>query len=85
MSTPGAGPLDPIRAAMAAGRPADVLQASQALLQDSEGGQPAAGDVDLEAVAGLLDEEDEDENAGYGQIMLSMTRNPRRQRPDLPS
>jgi hypothetical protein len=42
-------------------------------------------DVDLEAVAGLLDEEDEDENAGYGQIMLSMTRNPRRQRPDLPS
>jgi len=58
---------------------------AQALLQDSEGGQPAAGDVDLEAVAGLLDEEDEDENAGYGQIMLSMTRSPRRQRPDLPS
>jgi hypothetical protein len=57
---------------------------AQALLQDAEGGRAAAGDVDLEAVADLLDEEDEDENAGYGQIMLSMTRSPRRQRPDPP-
>ena len=54
---------------------------AQAQEQDSHGGQPVAADVDLEAVAGLLDEEDEDDDAGYGQIMLSMTRNPRRQRP----
>jgi hypothetical protein len=32
-------------------------------------------------VAGLLDEEDEDDGAGYGQIMLSVPRQPRRQRP----
>ena len=54
---------------------------AQAQEHDSHGGQPVAADVDLEAVAGLLDEEDEDDDAGYGQIMLSMTRNPRRQRP----
>ena len=55
---------------------------AQAQEHDSHGGQLVAADVDLEAVASLLDEEDEDEDdAGYGQIMLSMTRNPRRQRP----
>jgi hypothetical protein len=47
--------------------------------------QPAPGEADLEQVADLLgyeDEEDEeDEEMGYGQIMLSMTRNPRRGRP----
>ena len=37
------------------------------------------GEVDLESVAGLLDDEDEDDqDAAYGQIMVSMTRTPRR-------
>jgi hypothetical protein len=54
---------------------------AQALEHDSHGGEPVAADIDLEAVAGLLDEEEDDEDAGYGEIMLSMTRNPRRQRP----
>jgi hypothetical protein len=35
----------------------------------------AVGDVNIERVARLLDEDDE-EDAGYGQIMVSMTRNP---------
>jgi hypothetical protein len=33
-------------------------------------------DVNIEQVASLLDEDDED--AGYGQLMVSMTRNQRR-------
>jgi hemoglobin-like flavoprotein len=37
-----------------------------------------APDVELEPVAGLLD--DEDDEVGYGQIMLSMTLNSRRDR-----
>jgi hemoglobin-like flavoprotein len=37
-----------------------------------------APDVELEPVAGLLDEEDDE--VGYGQIMLSMTLNSRRDR-----
>ena len=41
------------------------------------------GDVDLESVGSLLDDEDEDED-GYGQIMVSMTRNSRRERPRPP-
>jgi len=59
---------------------------AEASLHDPHGTQPVAADVDLEAVAGLLDDEDDDEedDAGYGQIMLSMTRNTRRQRPDQP-
>jgi hypothetical protein len=60
---------------------AEAQAQAQAQEHDSHGGQPVAADVDLEAVAGLLDEEDEDDDAGYGEIMLSMTRNPRRQRP----
>ena len=60
---------------------AQAQEQAQAQEHDSHGGQPVAADVDLEAVAGLLDEEDEDDDAGYGQIMLSMTRNPRRPRP----
>lgn len=39
------------------------------------------GDVNLESVANLLDDED-DEDTGYGQIMLGMTR-PRRDPPRL--
>jgi hemoglobin-like flavoprotein len=54
--------------------------AAEAQAQEDDG-EPVAADVDLEAVAGLLDEEDEDDDAGYGQIMLSVPRQPRRQRP----
>ena len=39
------------------------------------------GDVDLESVGSLLDDEEED-NVGYGQIIVSMTRNSRRERRD---
>jgi hypothetical protein len=41
-----------------------------------------AGDVDMQSVQGLLDDEDDedDEDAGYGQIMLSMTLDKRRDR-----
>jgi hypothetical protein len=41
-----------------------------------------AGDVDMKSVRGLLDDEDDegDEDAGYGQIMLSMTLDKRRER-----
>jgi Sodium:solute symporter family len=41
-----------------------------------------AGDVDMQSVRGLLDDEDDegDEDAGYGQIMLSMTLDKRRER-----
>jgi hypothetical protein len=68
-------------ARLEAARQAAAEAQAQALEHDSHGGRPVAADVDLETVAGLLDEEDEDDDAGYGQIMLSMTRNPRRQRP----
>ena len=43
-----------------------------------------AGEVDLESVAGLLDQENQldqdDQDAGYGQIRVSMTRPHRRDR-----
>jgi hypothetical protein len=59
----------------AAGRRAAAQQAaSQA--------HAVAGDVDLESVAPLLDDEDDDEDVGYRQIMTGMTRNPRRERPE---
>ena len=49
------------------------------LSRDSHGGHTqVVGDVNLESVASLLDGED-DENVGYGQIMISMTRNARRE------
>jgi hemoglobin-like flavoprotein len=39
-------------------------------------------DVDLETVATLLDDEDEEDQAsGYGQIMMSMTRSTKKERP----
>lgn len=43
--------------------------------------QRGAADVDVTAVAGLLDEEDEEDEdgPGYGQIMLGMTLNQRRE------
>jgi hypothetical protein len=57
-----------------------AAERAQALLHDPHGGRGAAGDVDLEAVSALLeDEDDEDDDTGYGQIMVSMT-NPRRER-----
>ena len=60
---------------------------AQALALYPEGRhRDAAGDVNLEKVADLLDDEDEDDagDPGYGQIMVSMTRNRRRDphRPD---
>jgi hypothetical protein len=52
----------------------------KALSRDSRGGHTQMiGDVNPEPAAGLLDDDD-DENVGYGQIMVSMTRN-RRQEP----
>lgn len=45
--------------------------------------QPGGGDVDLESAGRLLDDEDDDQ-PGYGQIMVSMTRNQRRERPQQP-
>jgi hypothetical protein len=51
----------------------------KALSRDSRGGHTqVVGDVNRESVANLLD--DDDDNVGYGQIMVSMTRN-RRQEP----
>jgi hypothetical protein len=44
-----------------------------ALARDNQ----VVADVNLESVANLLDDEDDDDT-GYGQIMLGMTRNPRR-------
>jgi hypothetical protein len=46
--------------------------------------QPGGGDVDLESAGKLLDDEDDEGEAGYGQIMVSMTRNQRRERPQHP-
>jgi hypothetical protein len=51
----------------------------EALSRDIPGGHVA--DVNLESVASLLDDDD-DEDTGYGQIMLGMTR-PRRDPPRL--
>ena len=70
-----------LEAARNAAAEAQAQAQAQALEHQAHGGEPVAADVDLETVAGLLDEEDEDDDAGYGQIMLSMTRNPRRHRP----
>ena len=57
-------------------------EAEQAAVQGPPGGHLPMpdGDVDLESVGSLLDDEDEDD-VGYGQIMVSMTRNSRRERP----
>jgi hypothetical protein len=66
----------------AAQRAAAELEATRvkALSRDSRGGHTqVVGDVNLESVANLLDDE-ENENVGYGQIMVSMTRNQRRSR-----
>ena len=56
--------------------------ANLAAVQGPHDGHPPMpdGDVDLESVGSLLDDEDDDD-IGYGQIMVSMTRNPRRERP----
>jgi hypothetical protein len=57
----------------------------KALSRDSRGGHTQmVGDVNLESVASLLDDDD-NENVGYGQIMVSMTRNPRQEPPRRPS
>ena len=71
---------DRLEAARQAAAEAQAQAPAQAVEHHAHDGEPVAADVDLEAVAGLLDEEDEDDDAGYGQIMLSMTRNPRHHR-----
>ncbi len=54
----------------------------QALSRDSRGGHSqVVGDVNLESVANLLDDDDDDADVGYRQIMVSMTRNQRREPP----
>lgn len=67
-------------------REAAQREAARALARDPRASHPRpAGDVDLEMVADLLDDdEEEDDDSGYGQIMLSMTRNQRRHRPQRP-
>jgi hypothetical protein len=45
--------------------------------------QPEDGEPEQEREAGLLDEEDDDDT-GYGQIMVSMTRAARRDQPPYP-
>jgi hypothetical protein len=52
-----------------------AAEQAQALAQDP------AGDTPIEAAADLPGEADEDGDAGPGQIMLGLTRNPRRPRP----
>jgi hypothetical protein len=53
----------------------------EALSRDSRGGHTqVVGDVNLESVANLL-EDDEDEGGNLGRIMIAMTRNPRREPP----
>jgi hypothetical protein len=64
-------------------RAAAVREAARvkALSQDPRGGHmQVVADVNIESVASLLDDED-DENVGYGQIMASMTRSHRRDSP----
>jgi hypothetical protein len=46
----------------------------------SQGHAHVVGDVNIEKVARLLDDDDDDD-PGLGQIMLNMTRNPRRDSP----
>jgi hypothetical protein len=57
-------------------------EANRAAFQDPPGADPPTpdGDVDLESVGSLLDDEDDDD-VGYGQLMVSMTRNSRREPP----
>ncbi len=60
--------------------------AQEAARQEAErAAQPQAaeppaldGGVGLESAGSLLDDEDEDDHTSYGQIMVSMTRAPRR-------
>jgi len=53
-------------------------RAAQQAAGPATAGAAPPGEVDLESVGGLLDDEDdEDQDGGYGQIMVSMTR-PRR-------
>ncbi len=62
-----------------------AAQQAAGLVQGPPGGHPPGpdGDVDLESVGNLLDDDDEDD-VGYGQIMVPMTRNSRRERPRPP-
>jgi hypothetical protein len=64
----------------AAAERAAAEQEASRVTELSRGHTQAVGDVNIEKVASLLDDED-DEDPGLGQIMLSMTRNPRRGSP----
>jgi hypothetical protein len=66
--------------ARAAAERAAAEQEASRVTELSRGHTQAVGDVNIEKVASLLDDED-DEDPGLGQIMLSMTRNPRRGSP----
>jgi hypothetical protein len=72
---------DRLEAARRAAAEAQAEVQALELEHDTHDGEPVAADVEGEAVAGLLDGEDEDDDAGNGQIMLSMTRTPLSQRP----
>lgn len=72
----------------AAAKRADAEQEAarvEALSRDPNTGHTqVVSDVNIESVANLLDDDDDDD-VGYGQIMLSMTRTPRRDPPRHPS
>jgi hypothetical protein len=71
-------------AQQAAAQQADAQQEAarvDALARNERAGHThAVGDVNLESVASLLDDDD-DADIGYGQIMVSMTRQSRRDPP----
>ncbi len=70
----------------AAERAAAQQEAERVRAQARSGlSQPGGGDVDLESAGRLLDGEDDEDEPGYGQIMVSMTRNQRRERPQHPA
>lgn len=74
-----------IAASEQAARQQRAAREQAALGQAVANGHPPNGEVDLERVGNLInneeDEEEEDGAGGYGQIMLSMTRANRRDRP----
>jgi hypothetical protein len=64
----------------AAAERASAEQEASRVAALSQGHTQAVGDVNIEKVASLLDDDDEDD-PGLGQIMVNMTRNPLRDPP----
>jgi hypothetical protein len=64
----------------AAAERASAEQEASRVAALSRGHTQAVGDVNIEKVASLLDDE-EDEDPGLGQLMVNMTRSPRRDPP----